>query len=144
MNLNGRMKFAAQIQSSLLCLWCDHTSLRGATAAFLQTAFHQLHWTLQPTPDVKPNPFLWNVLFNRTHHQVMIDSVKEGFHIQVQHPIITPAVTPSLVHGLMGISTRPRKISSWLSPQYKILCGYFVGINDLLGRVVLGFGMIRI
>jgi site-specific DNA recombinase len=54
-------------KSYLLCKGRDHTSLRGATAAFLQTAFHQLHWTFQPAPDVKPNPFLWNVLFNRTY-----------------------------------------------------------------------------
>ena len=36
----------------------------------------------------------------------MVDSVKEDFHIHVQHPIITPAVTPSLVHSLMGIFAR--------------------------------------
>ncbi len=92
---------------SLLCKGSDHAPLRGATAAFLQTSFHQFHWTFQPAPNVKPNPFLWDVLFNSPHHQVMIDSVKEGFHIHVQHPIITPAITPSLVHSLMGISARP-------------------------------------
>jgi hypothetical protein len=61
----------------------DDTPLRSATTAFLQATFRQFNWAFQPSPDIKPNPSLWSVLFNRTHHQAMIDSVKEGFHIHI-------------------------------------------------------------
>jgi hypothetical protein len=46
------------------------------------------------------------MFLNRPHQQIMVNRVKEGPDIQVQHPVKAPAILPRTCDSIFGASTR--------------------------------------
>jgi two-component system osmolarity sensor histidine kinase EnvZ len=67
----------------------------------------------------------------------MINSIKEGFHIHIQHPIIAPAVTLSLINGLMGIPEVFRKAVTQMLIVYVLIALCFSLFSAYLAALFL-------
>jgi len=91
----------------LLCPWRDHSALRGSLRARDARPFRRLHIALQPSLDIEPNPRLRDVLAHGLHEEMVVEGVKEALDIEINHPVIPPAMGPRLRESLMGACPGP-------------------------------------
>jgi hypothetical protein len=84
-----------------------HATLRRAPMALLNPSTRELNISLQPTLNIQRYPSAIREPLDRSHHQRVINAVKERPNIEIQNPIMFPTPTPSLFDRLVSRSTRP-------------------------------------
>src|SRR5258707_14983060 len=69
----------------------DHTSLRGTTFPQQMIAFRSLERCSKPSLDIQQDPVFLDVAANRLHQEPVIDLIKGGLDVTLDHPVIFPA-----------------------------------------------------
>src|SRR6266542_3554731 len=84
----------------------DDTTLRRALAPRLQGSIHSLYRGTEPPPNVQTNPRHVGVVGHGALDQIMIQTVKERFDVQIDHPVSLPASFPRHPHRVERRSAR--------------------------------------
>ncbi len=80
--------------------WTGHATLRRALLARNDLPVLLFHWRFQPAFDIENHPPLRGVFLHRSHQEILIQVVEEGFDVKVQDPVISPTPLPGLTHRI--------------------------------------------
>ena len=69
-------------------------SLRRSSFPADEAAIRHLNGRSQPSVEVKQHPRTVRMLAHRPHQQFPVDFIEEGFDVQIEHPVVTPAALP--------------------------------------------------
>jgi len=80
--------------------WRYYSALRRTLLPHVLNAILIKDRRFQPTLHVEQHPFALSALAQRTHHQVVIDGIKEPFDVQINNPVILPTPLSRLAYGV--------------------------------------------
>src|SRR5579859_4769177 len=83
-----------EMQKDVRQHWANHAALRRPFRTRLESPVGHLHGSFQPPFDVQQNPPGRRVPFDRTHHEIVIERVKEGSDIEIENPVEFPTAFP--------------------------------------------------
>jgi site-specific DNA recombinase len=127
---SGRSE-ASKSQGYLLRSGRHYSSLRRPRHARNDAAILHLHRRLQPAFDVEQNPTAIRMLADRLEHQLPINTVEVGLHVEVKYPVVAPTAPASSAHRLdcrlAGPVTVGIGMKHPLQNRLQVTAGYFLG-----------------
>ncbi len=98
----------------------DCRALRATTVSRYQAPILPLHWGFQPPLHVKRNPDQVRVLPYRSHDELVVQGVEEGFDVQVYDPVRLPAPFPAGCHCVQRRAARSISIRVGVKDRFHL------------------------
>src|SRR5262249_53494305 len=99
-----------------------------------RTTMIQLAWLWQPPAHVEADPGKISVVCHGAFDEVMRDGIKEGFDIQIDHPVVIPTAFPRRRHCVKRRTSRSIAIGVSYQPASELAEWFRKRVGTLPGR----------